>query len=165
MSSKVKWGFETSDTKSQEGPLKILRGTFLGRHARTSLGRFLNILFDRPGDVPTWRSRSPKHPTLTVWCTSPSRPRDVPIWRPRNVRSGRLKEVRWGRPRDDQMRSLGDVLGTLEGWQYLPAGNRYLKSYDLKKESKHIYLGTNNLYGYATSKFTSTVRLKLVHPK
>ena len=32
--------------------------------------------------------------------------------------------------------------------------NKYLKSYDPKQESKHIiYLYTNNLYGYARSKF------------
>ena len=34
------------------------------------------------------------------------------------------------------------------------ANTKYLKSYDPKQESKHIiYLGVNNLYGYAMSKF------------
>ena len=34
------------------------------------------------------------------------------------------------------------------------ASNKYLKSYDPKQELKHsIYLGGNNLYGFAMSKF------------
>ena len=32
------------------------------------------------------------------------------------------------------------------------ANSKYFKSYDPKPESKHIYLDTNNLCGYATSK-------------
>ena len=37
--------------------------------------------------------------------------------------------------------------------RYSKVNNKYLKSYDPKQESKHIYLDTNNLYGYAMSKF------------
>ena len=33
--------------------------------------------------------------------------------------------------------------------RYSKANNKYLKSYDPKQESKHIYLDANNLYGYA----------------
>ena len=49
--------------------------------------------------------------------------------------------------------------GTRGGISYIPnryskAKNKYLKSYDPKQESKHvIYLATNNLYGYAMSRF------------
>ena len=38
--------------------------------------------------------------------------------------------------------------------RYSEANNKYLKSYDPKQESRYIiYLDTNNLYGYAMSKF------------
>ena len=37
--------------------------------------------------------------------------------------------------------------------RYSKGNNKYLKSYDLKQESKHIYLDANNLYDYAMSKF------------
>ena len=39
-------------------------------------------------------------------------------------------------------------------WNFLYfSNNKYLKSYHPKQESKHIiYLGANNLYGYAMSK-------------
>ena len=40
--------------------------------------------------------------------------------------------------------------------RYSKANNKYLKSYDPKQESKHIYLDMNNLYGYAISKFLPT---------
>ena len=41
--------------------------------------------------------------------------------------------------------------------KYSKANNKYLKSYDLKLESKHvIYLDANNLYGHAMSKFRPT---------
>ena len=41
--------------------------------------------------------------------------------------------------------------------KYSKANNQYLKSYDLKQESKHvIYLDANNLYGHAMSKFRPT---------
>ena len=37
--------------------------------------------------------------------------------------------------------------------RYSEANNKYLKSYDLKQESKYIkYLDPNNLHGYAMSK-------------
>ena len=37
--------------------------------------------------------------------------------------------------------------------RYSKANNKYLKSYDVKQETKHIiYLDGNNLYGYAMSK-------------
>ena len=40
---------------------------------------------------------------------------------------------------------------------YSKASTKYLKSYDLKQESKHIiYLDANNLHGYAMSKFLVT---------
>ena len=36
--------------------------------------------------------------------------------------------------------------------RYSKANSKYLKPYDAKQESKHlIYLGSNNLYGYAMS--------------
>ena len=45
------------------------------------------------------------------------------------------------------------------------ANNMYLKSYDSKQESKHIsYLDTNNLCGYAMSKFLPTSGFKWVDP-
>ena len=41
--------------------------------------------------------------------------------------------------------------------RYSKANNKYLKSYDLQKESIHIiYLDANNLYGYDMSKFLPT---------
>ena len=50
--------------------------------------------------------------------------------------------------------------------RYCKANSKYLKSYDSKEESKHItYLGTNNLYGYAVSKFLPTVGFKWIDPK
>ena len=50
--------------------------------------------------------------------------------------------------------------------RFSKANNKILKSYDPKQESKHImYLDTNNLYGYAMSKFLSTSKLKRIDPK
>ena len=50
--------------------------------------------------------------------------------------------------------------------RYSKASNKSLKTYDPKQESKHItYFDTNNLYGYAMSKFLSTSRLKWIDPK
>ena len=50
--------------------------------------------------------------------------------------------------------------------QYSKANNKYLKSYDPKQESKHtIYLDTNNLYGYAMSKFLPTSGFKWIDGK
>ena len=41
-----------------------------------------------------------------------------------------------------------------------------MKSYDPKQESKRIiYLDTNNLYGYAMSKFLRTSGFKWIDPK
>ena len=37
--------------------------------------------------------------------------------------------------------------------RYSKASNNYLKPYDPRQKTKHIYLDTNNLYGYAMSKF------------
>ena len=49
---------------------------------------------------------------------------------------------------------------------YSKANNQYLKSYDLKQESKHmIYLDANDLYGYAISKFLATNGFKSRDPK
>ena len=42
------------------------------------------------------------------------------------------------------------------------ANNKYLKFYDPKQESKHIYSGTNNLYGYAIPKFLSISGFKQI---
>ena len=45
--------------------------------------------------------------------------------------------------------------------RYSKYSNKYLKSYDLKQESKHIiYLDANNLYDYAMSKFLPTSGFK-----
>ena len=50
--------------------------------------------------------------------------------------------------------------------RYSNTNNKYLKSYDPKQESKHItYLGTNNLYGCAMSKFLPTREFKWIDPK
>ena len=49
--------------------------------------------------------------------------------------------------------------------RYSKAKNKYLKSYDPKQESKHIYLDTNNLHGYAMSKFLPTGGLKWIDSK
>ena len=47
--------------------------------------------------------------------------------------------------------------------RYSKANNKYLKSYDQKQESKHIiYLGLNNIYGYAMSKFLPTSGFKWI---
>ena len=44
---------------------------------------------------------------------------------------------------------------------YCKINNKYLKSYDPKQELKHIiYLGTNNVYGSAMSKFLQTSGFK-----
>ena len=42
---------------------------------------------------------------------------------------------------------------------------KYLKSYNTKQESKHIYLDANNLWGYTMSKFLPTSCFKCIHPK
>ena len=43
--------------------------------------------------------------------------------------------------------------------RYSKANNKYLKCYDANQEAKYaIYLDTNNLYGYAMSKFLTTSR-------
>ena len=50
--------------------------------------------------------------------------------------------------------------------RYSKANTKHLKSYDPKQEPKHIiYLDTNNLYGYAMSKFLPTDGIKLIDPK
>ena len=50
--------------------------------------------------------------------------------------------------------------------RYSKAKNKYLKSYDLKQESKHImYLDTNNLCGYAMSNFLPKSGFKWKDPK
>ena len=49
---------------------------------------------------------------------------------------------------------------------YSKASNKYLKSYILKQESKHvIYLDGNNLYGYAVSKIFPAIEFKWIDPK
>ena len=50
--------------------------------------------------------------------------------------------------------------------RYSKASNKYLKSYDPKQKWKHIiYLGANNLYRYAMSKFLPTGGFKWIEPK
>ena len=50
--------------------------------------------------------------------------------------------------------------------RYSKVKNKYLKSYDLKQEQKHIiYFDVNNLYVYAMSKFLPTKGLKWIDPK
>ena len=49
--------------------------------------------------------------------------------------------------------------------RYRKAYNKYLKSYDPKHKSKHIYLDENNLYGYAMSKFLPIRGFKWIDPK
>ena len=49
--------------------------------------------------------------------------------------------------------------------RYSKANNKHLKSYD-QKQGKHIrYLDTNNLYGYAISKFIARCGFRWVDPK
>ena len=50
--------------------------------------------------------------------------------------------------------------------RYIQANNKYLKSYDLKQELKHIiYLDANNIYGYNMSKFLPRGGFKWIDPK
>ena len=49
--------------------------------------------------------------------------------------------------------------------KYSIVNNKYLKSYDPKPESKHIYLDVNNLYGFTMSKFLPTSGFKWIDPK
>ena len=48
---------------------------------------------------------------------------------------------------------------------YIKSSNKHLNSYIPKQGSKHIYLDTNNLYGYAMSKFLPTSWYKWIDPK
>ena len=48
--------------------------------------------------------------------------------------------------------------------KYSKANNYYLKSYDPKQESKHVYWDANNFYGYAMSKFLPTCGFKWIDP-
>ena len=50
--------------------------------------------------------------------------------------------------------------------RYSKANNKYLKSYDPKKEAKHIlYLAAYNLHDHIMSKFLPTSGLKKIDPK
>ena len=49
--------------------------------------------------------------------------------------------------------------------RYSKDNNKYLKFYDPKQESKHIYLDTNNLYGDAMLKFLPTTGFKWIDPR
>ena len=54
-------------------------------------------------------------------------------------------------------KGMGDRLSCISK-RYSKPNKKYLKSYDPKQESKQIiYLDTNNLYGYAMSKFFPTL--------
>ena len=56
---------------------------------------------------------------------------------------------------------ISDILN-----RYIKANYKYFKSYDPKRESKHIiYLYKNNLYGYAECKFLPTSGFKWIDPK
>ena len=49
---------------------------------------------------------------------------------------------------------------------YSKTGDKRLKYYNAKEESKHIiYLDANNLHGYAMSKFLPTSGFKWIDPK
>ena len=49
---------------------------------------------------------------------------------------------------------------------YSKTNNKYLKSYDLKQQSKHIiYFDANNLYGYAIKKFLPTSGFTQIDPE
>ena len=48
---------------------------------------------------------------------------------------------------------------------YIKSSNKYLNSCIPKQGSKYIYLDTNNLYGYAMSKFLPTSWYKWIDPK
>ena len=48
---------------------------------------------------------------------------------------------------------------------YIKSSNKYLNSCIPKQGSKYIYLDTNNLYGYAMSKFLPTIWYKWIDPK
>ena len=60
---------------------------------------------------------------------------------------------------------------TIDGIFYIfnscsEANNKYLKSYDLKQQSKHIiFSDANNLHGYAMSKFLPASGFKWIDPK
>ena len=49
--------------------------------------------------------------------------------------------------------------------RYSKSKNKYLKSYDPKQESRHIYLNANNLLVMVMSKFLGTSDFKWVDPK
>ena len=50
--------------------------------------------------------------------------------------------------------------------RYSKGNNKYLKSYDLKQESKHIfYLDANSLYCYVMPKFLPKSEFKWIDPK
>ena len=50
--------------------------------------------------------------------------------------------------------------------RYIKPNNKYLKSYDQKQKSKQIiYLGANNLYDCAMSKFFPISGFKWIDPK
>ena len=48
---------------------------------------------------------------------------------------------------------------------YIKSSNKHLNSYIPKQGSKHIYLDTNNLYGYTMPKFLPTSWYKWIDPK
>ena len=49
--------------------------------------------------------------------------------------------------------------------RYSKVNNKYLKSYDPKQESKHIYLDANNLHGCAVFMFLITSEYMWIDPK
>ena len=71
----------------------------------------------------------------------------------------------------DPDRYMSFAKGTTDGVshisnRYSKATNKYLKSYDPKREPKHIiYLDPNKLYSYAMSTFLQTSGFKWMDPK
>ena len=66
---------------------------------------------------------------------------------------------------DPDMRGMRGGVSYISN-RYSKANNKYLRSYDPKQESKHIiYLDTDNLHGYETSKVLRTSGFKWLDPK
>ena len=49
--------------------------------------------------------------------------------------------------------------------RFIEANNKFLKYYDPKQVSRHIYLDANNLHSYAMSKVLPTSGFKWIDPK
>ena len=111
---KVKNNVGTSKFKYAEGPLGDVLRTSQGRLRSTSHGRPLNVRLGRILDV-------------ISGC-------------PQEIRLGHPQHFRSGRPRDSQIRSLGDVLGTLRqrGKSSGRSGDQYWSA-GLLKSTDHLF--------------------------